>query len=168
MTQQEIPLHGGNTSTVVRAPVASRSAASRPTVVGTTCSSGHDARTTMAAGVSGPYPQSSSDCSSIGRAADRNTAIVVRWAANDRTASPSGMGVRPPSRVSTTDCATCGTVSSSPAAAAAAPSDDTPGTISDASPRAWQNAICSWVAPYTDGSPECSRATTSPSASARS
>ena len=103
----------------------------------------------MAAGVSGPYPQSSPDCSSIGRAADRNTAIVVPWAAKAATDSRSGIEarVRPASLVSTTLWATVGIVSSRPTAAAAAASELTPGTISKSRSFATHQSICSWMAP---------------------
>ncbi len=52
----------------------------------------------------------------------------------------------PASRVSTTDCATPGTVSSQPAAAAVAATDDTPGTISNDRSLARHQAICSPIA----------------------
>src|SRR5262245_9062110 len=141
-----------STSTVRVAPSASSSAARPPSVVATTRSSGHDARTTMAAGVAAVYPLPavrSSRCSSTGRAADRNTAIVVPWAANAATVSRAGIdaAVRPPRRVRTTLWARVGIVSSRPIAAADAPSELTPGTISNARSLATHQSTCSWIAP---------------------
>lgn len=95
--------------------------------------------------------------------------MVVPCRANSRTSSPGGMGVLPPpSRVSTTDWATSGMVSSRCASAATAENDDTPGTTSVAMPSAWQRSSCSWVPPHSAGSPEWMRATRRPSRWARS
>ena len=95
--------------------------------------------------------------------------MVVPCAANDRTVSPAGMGVLPPSsRVSTTDCATSGIVSSRCTSAATAVNDETPGMISIASPRALHSSACSCVPPHSAGSPEWMRATSRSSRAARS
>ena len=87
--------------------------------------------------------------------------MVVPWAAKAATDSPAGTPapVRPASRVRTTLWATPGTVSSRPAAAAAAPSELTPGTTSNSRPLAAHQSTCSWMAPNTDGSPEWRRTT---------
>src|SRR5918997_1147677 len=66
----------------------------------------------------------------------------------------------PPSLVSTALCATPGTVSSTPALAAAAASEPTPGTISKARSCLPHQAICSVSAEYSETSPECSRTIT--------
>src|SRR5918997_6182151 len=63
----------------------------------------------------------------------------------------------PPSLVSTALCATPGTVSSTPALAAAAASEPTPGTISKVRSCSAHQAICSVSAEYSETSPECSR-----------
>ncbi|MNL87742.1 hypothetical protein D3C87_2170570 [compost metagenome] len=58
-------------------------------------------------------------------------ASVAPVAAKRASASPSGMAeARPEVRVSTTDCATPGSVSSAPSAAAAAAKEGTPGVTS--------------------------------------
>jgi hypothetical protein len=61
--------------------------------------------------------------------------------------SPSGIGVRLALRVRITDCETSGTVNSRPMAAAAAPNEETPGTISQGNPSSSQSSICSITAP---------------------
>ncbi len=94
--------------------------------------------------------------------------MVVPWRANSRTSSPGGIGVLPPpSRVSTTDCATSGMVSSRCASAATAEKEDTPGTTSVGMPISAQRSSCSCVPPHRAGSPEWIRATFSPSSNAR-
>ena len=85
--------------------------------------------------------------------------MVVPCSAKLLMSSPSGIGVRLARRVRITDCETSGTVSSRPMAAAAAPRDETPGTISQSRPISSQSSICSITAPYRLGSPECTRAT---------
>ena len=78
------------------------------------------------------------------RAAERKTAIVVPCRANSLTSSPGGIGVLPPpSRVSTTDCATCGIVNSRPTRAATAEKEDTPGTISTSRLNSAHRSTCS-------------------------
>ena len=67
-------------------------------------------------------------------------------------------------RVSITVWPTPGTVSSRPSAAAAAANAGTPGTTSYGTPAASSRRICSATALKTDGSPECSRATSWPRA----
>ncbi len=95
--------------------------------------------------------------------------MVVPCRANSRTSSPGGMGVLPPpSRVSTTDCATSGMVSSRCASAATAENDDTPGTTSVAIPIPAHRSSCSCVPPHRAGSPEWIRATFKPCRYARS
>ena len=70
-------------------------------------------------------------------------------AARAEMLSPSGTDsrVRDASLVSTTDCETPGTVSSLPRIAAAADTEDTPGTISKLLPFRTHHSICSWMAP---------------------
>ena len=65
-------------------------------------------------------------------------------------------------RVRTMDCAISGMVSSCPIAAAIAAYAGTPGIISNGIPSAFKRRICSAIAPYNDGSPECTRATSWP------
>src|SRR5215210_3329335 len=77
-------------------------------------------------------------------------------------------GVRLARRVRITDCETSGTVNSRPMAAAAAPREETPGTISQSRPSSSQSSICSITAPYKLGSPECTLATFRSSSTARS
>ncbi len=94
--------------------------------------------------------------------------MVVPCFANSRTSSPGGIGVLPPpSRVSTTDCATSGIVSSRCASAATAEKAETPGTTSVAMPISAHRSSCSCVPPHSAGSPEWMRATRSPSRAAR-
>src|SRR5262249_18489535 len=144
-----------STSTVVMAPRARRSSANEPTVDHTTRSSGQDARCTATAGVAGRYAEPtarSSRASSSGRGADRNRAMVAPSAANLATDSRAGTdaAVRSARRVSTTLWANPGTVSSRPTAAAAAATDDTPGTISKVRSCATHHATCSAMAPNTE------------------
>lgn len=95
--------------------------------------------------------------------------MVVPCLANSRTSSPGGIGVLPPpSRVSTTDWATSGMVSSRWASAATAEKAETPGTISVSMPIEAHRSSCSWVPPQRAGSPEWIRATLRPSSRARS
>ena len=78
------------------------------------------------------------------------------------------MGVaRWATRVRITVWPTVGTVSSRLRAAAAAANAGTPGTTSYGTPAASSRRICSATALKTDGSPECSRATSWPSSWAR-
>ena len=65
-------------------------------------------------------------------------------------------------RVRITVWPTVGTVSSRFSAAAAAAKAGTPGTTSYGTPAASSRRICSATALKTDGSPECSRATSRP------
>ena len=71
---------------------------------------------------------------------------------------------RPGVRVSTTDCARPGRVSSACSAAAAAAKLGTPGVTSKGMFSARSRRICSPIADQTDRSPECSRATSWPAA----
>src|SRR5215203_5759025 len=80
--------------------------------------------------------------------------------------SPWGIGVRLARRVRIRDCEISGTVNSRPMAAAAAPKDETPGTISQSSPSSSHSSICSITAPYRPGSPECTLATLKSSSTA--
>ena len=92
--------------------------------------------------------------------------MVAWWAAKSASCSLGGMGVRPPTRVTITDCTRSGTVSSTPNAAAAATKEVTPGTISQAMPWRSSTAICSSTAPKMLGSPVWTRAMSLPSAAA--
>jgi hypothetical protein len=154
-----------STSAAVLIPAARNASANPSTVVRITRSSRQLTRATTAAGVSGGYPVNNSARRSSGRAAERYTAIVVPCAANAATDSPAGIehAVRPPpNRVWTTVCATPGTVNSWPSTAAAAATEPTPGTISKSRPLARHQLICSPIAPYTVGSPECNRTIAAP------
>jgi len=121
-------------------------------VVRVTIPSGQVTRCPMITGVSGRYELPSlrsRSWSSVTRVADRYTAVVapgVAWASTD---SPAGIDaiVRRARRVCTTVCAIPGTVSSTPAAAAVAATDETPGTTSKARPLRRHHAICSAMAP---------------------
>ncbi len=94
---------------------------------------------------------------------------MVPCRANPATCSPGGIGVfPPPSRVRITDWATSGIVSSRPIRAATAVKLETPGTISVTRPSSAHRSSCSWIAPHSAGSPECTRATRRPPAAARS
>ena len=95
--------------------------------------------------------------------------MVVPCSANDRTVSRDGIGVLPPSsRVSTTDCATSGIVSSRCTIAATALKLLTPGITSVSRPSAVHSSCCSCVPPHSAGSPEWMRATSRSSRAARS
>ena len=77
--------------------------------------------------------------------------------------SPGGIAVaRSAVRVRMTSGPPPGTVSSRPSAAAAAAKAGTPGAQSYGTPAASSRRICSATALNTDGSPECSRATSRP------
>ena len=90
-------------------------------------------------------------------------ASVAPVAAKLASVSPSGIEeARPGVRVSTTDCASPGKVSSVPSDAAAAAKAGTPGVTETAMPSARSRRICSPMADHTDRSPECSRATSCP------
>ena len=92
-------------------------------------------------------------------------ASVARVAAKASSVSVGGMAeARPEVRVSTSDCATSGRVSSWPSAAAAAAKDGTPGVMVYGMPRPRRRRSCSPMALQTERSPECSRATSSPAA----
>ena len=90
-------------------------------------------------------------------------ASVAPVAAKLVSVSPSGMEeARPGVRVSTTDCASPGKVSSAPSEAAAAAKEGTPGVTETGMPTARNRRICSPMADQTERSPECSRATSWP------
>ena len=96
----------------------------------------------------------------------RNRTRVQPCAARSRNFSPSGIATRPSIRVNIAVCETSGTVNSVFSAAAAANAALTPGTISYATPARSSKRICSSTAPYMDGSPLCTRATSSPARAA--
>ena len=72
-------------------------------------------------------------CSSV---MDKKMHSVQWWRASSASDSPSGMGVRPSTRVKITLCVTSGKVRLSTAAAAEAIADDTPGTTRNGTPAA--------------------------------
>ncbi len=96
----------------------------------------------------------------------RKRARVAPWRARSSRRSPSGTLVRPSARVRITVCDSSGKVSSLPSAAAAAVKEETPGTISYSIPSASKRRICSATEPKIDGSPVCTRATSSPASRA--
>ena len=141
-------------ASVVVAPVARRSSASRPTVVRTTRSSGQLARTTMEAGVSGEYAlggASSSRLRAPRAGPPRGTPPACsRSPRRRRAARPSGTdaAVRVASRVTTTLWLTWGMVSSRPTAAAAAGERGHPRhDLEGARVARAHQSICSWMAP---------------------
>ena len=74
--------------------------------------------------------------------------MVAPCAANEAMVSPSGIGVRPPSRrVMTSDWLTSGTVISTSMRAAVALKAEMPGTVSTSMPRRRHRSRCSAVAP---------------------
>ena len=76
-------------------------------------------------------------------------------AAKFSSVSPSGMAdARPEVRVNTSDCATPGSVSSFPKAAAAAAKAGTPGVMSYSMSNSRKRRSCSPMADQTDRSPE--------------
>ena len=72
---------------------------------------------------------------------------VQRWAARAARSSPSGMGVRPSTRVKMVVCVTSGKVKLSIAAAAEAMAEDTPGTTFTGTPAASSGCTSSMSVP---------------------
>ena len=89
--------------------------------------------------------------------ADRKITMVAPWVARAAMDSRSGTGVRPAMRVMMTLWLTPGRVYSVPTAAAAPQKEDTPGVTSQEMPSSSSWSICSWMAPYRQGSPVCRR-----------
>ena len=114
--------------------------------------------TTMGAS-SGQPAARSARCTSCSSVIDRKMHSVVRCAASASRSSPAGIGVRPATRVRMTVCVTSGRVRVSPAAAAEAIADDTPGTTFQSMPAASSGRVISTSAPYRPGSPVCRRTT---------
>lgn len=83
--------------------------------------------------------------------------MVAPWVAKAAMDSRSGTGVRPAMRVMMTLWLTPGRVYSVPTAAAAPQKEDTPGVTSQEMPSSSSWSICSWMAPYRQGSPVWSR-----------
>lgn len=77
-----------------------------------------------------------------------------------------GTGVLPSILVMMTVCDTSGRVNSFFTAAAEAQNEETPGTTSYGIPSASSLLICSFMAPYIDGSPVCTRTTFLPALAA--
>ncbi len=112
-------------------PSRAPASASVPTVHRTTRSSGQVALYTSAAGSSELRPAAKSSAESSASIPElRKMTIVEPLSAMVRMPSPAGMGVRPESRVITTDWLIPGSVYSWRSAAAAPQKLDTPGTTS--------------------------------------
>lgn len=104
-----------------RNPASSTASAISPTVPCSTASSGPPTRWATTTGQSAPYSGSIRSMSSRTRRIARCSTSVARVAANASNVSVSGIALdRDRVRVSTTDCATNGTVSSRPTSADAA------------------------------------------------
>ena len=127
----------------------------------TICSSpGQLALWTTSMGASSAQPAARSPASTLcSSVIDKKMHSVQWWRASSASDSPSGMGVRPSTRVKITLCVTSGSVKLSTAAAAEAMADDTPGTTRTGTPAASSGCTTSMRAPYSAGSPVCRRIT---------